>query len=360
MIKVAFNVQPLKTGHKTRGVGTYTKYLLENLKKKSEVEIEEFENLATVKDVDLVHYPWFDLFFHTLPLKKKFPTVVTIFDTIPLIFPTQHPTGIKGKVNLFLQKLSLKSCKQIITDSQSSKKDISNFLKINPTKVKVIPLAADSSFKVLSDAKKLQVKNEYHLPDKFILYVGDANYTKNLPVLIKAFNKLRKMDQFRDLKLILVGGVFLKKVENIDHPELESLKIVNRLISQNNLEEMTIRPGQVDTDDLIGFYNLATVYVQPSLYEGFGLPVLEAFSSGCPVISSGAASLPEVGGRAAVYFDPQNSDQLVKILSEVLLDKSLRSKLSKLGLNQAERFSWEKVADETVKVYEQVVNHGKV
>lgn len=355
MIKVAFNTLPLKTGHKTRGVGTYAKNLLENLQKRSDIKIEEFDKLSTVKEVDLVHYPWFDLFFRSLPFKKKFPTVVTIFDVIPLVFPSQHPLGIRGKGSFFLQKLSLKGCKQIITDSQSAKKDISSFLKIKPDKIQVIPLAADENFKVLPESKKIQIKNKYHLPDRFILYVGDANYTKNLPVLIEAFSKLYNMAEFQDLKLVLVGGVFLKKVENIDHPELESLKAVNRLISQNNLEEVIIRPGQIDIDDLVGFYNLATVYVQPSLYEGFGLPVLEAMSCGCPVISSKVSSLPEVAGKAAVYFDPQNGEQLIKILQQILTDKSLRLKLSKLGLQQAMKFSWEGVADETIKLYHQAL-----
>lgn len=354
MIQVAFNISPLKTGHKTRGVGTYTKNLLNALQKRSDVQVEEFENLSAVGSADIIHYPWFDLFFHTLPFKKKFPTVVTIFDVIPLVFPKQHPLGTKGKINLFLQRLSLSGCKQIITDSLASQKDITIYLQQKVDKIKVIPLAADGHFKVLSGAKLIGIKNKYHLPDRFILYVGDANYTKNLPVLIESFNKLR-LQGFEDLRLVLVGGVFLKKVDNINHAEIESLKSVNKLISQGNFEEFIIRPGQVDTEELVGFYNLATVYVQPSLYEGFGLPILEAMSCGCPVISSMTSSLPEVAGKAAVFFDPESSGQLVKVLQEVLIDKSLRIKLSKLGLQQASKFSWEGVVDETIKAYHQAL-----
>lgn len=355
MIKVAFDASPLKNGHKTRGVGSYTKNLLEKLKARDEAEIIEFSDLRTVKEADLIHYPWYDLFFNTLPIKKKFPTVVTVHDVMPLIFPAQHPVGVKGKINFYLQRYSLLGCKSIITISETSKKDVIKYLKVPSEKISVIAEAANESFRMLSISEKIRVKNKLKLPDKFILYVGDANFVKNLPVLINSFSELVKEAKFKDVKLVLVNGVFLKKVDNIDHPELASLKLVNKLISENNLEESVLRVGQIELEDLVGIYNLASVYVQPSLYEGFGLPVLEAFACGCPVISSNAASLPEVGGDAAIYFDPQNISQLTKILNEVLEDKSLQNKLSNIGLNQAKKFSWERVADETIKVYQKAL-----
>lgn len=348
---VGFNTLPLKNANKTRGVGVYARNLLQALKLNPNIEVKEFENIDDLKNVDLVHYPFFDLFFSTLPLKKKFPTVVTIHDVMPLIFRSQHPPGLKGKLNLFRQKFALKTCKQIITVSEVSKKDAATFLKIPKDKIKVIYEAADSEFKVLSDAQKLRVKRKFNLSDTFLLYVGGANYVKNLPFLIKGFYQLKKDPNFINLKLVLVGGVFLKKVEGFDHPELKSIKEVNFLINKFNLEEKVIRVGQLDKDDLVGFYNLATVYIQPSLYEGFGLPVLEAMSCGTSVVSSNGGSLPEVGGGAPVYFDPTESAQFTKILKEVLQSRSLQDKLSKLGLRQAQKFSWEKAADETIKVY---------
>ncbi|MBU1000862.1 glycosyltransferase family 4 protein [Patescibacteria group bacterium] len=357
-MKIAINHLPLKNAHKLRGVGYYTNHLLEVLKQDTLIQIQEFINLPEVKDADIVHYPWFDLFFHTLPIRKRLPTVVTIHDVMPFVFSEHYPVGLRGKINFFLQKMALKSCSYIITDSKVSKVDIMKHLKIKDEKIAVIPLAADPVFKVLSnDTKLLHTKRQYRLPDQFLLYVGDANWVKNLPFLIEGFCKLVRSESFKDVKLVLVGGVFLKNVENIDHPELQSLKLVNKLIKQYKLEENIIRPGQLKGDDLVSFYNLATAYVQPSIYEGFGLPVLEAFACGAPVISSNRGSLPEVGGQAAVYFDPTNLEQFISITAELLENASLLNKLSRMGLQQAAKFSWEKVAEETKSVYLKVLRN---
>lgn len=350
-MKIAINIFPLQSGHKNRGIGHYTRNLVDNLKKDSTIDVQEFLKLNEVKEADLVHYPWFDFFFHTLPIKKPFPTVVTIHDVIPLKFREHYPFGLRGKVNFFLQKLALKSCRFIITDSKTSKDDIVKYLKVPADKVKVIPLAADPKFKVLNDAKLIQTKRKYHLPDQFLLYVGDANWVKNLPFLVKGFNEIIKSPDFNNVRLVLVGGVFLKNVENIDHPELESLKQVNRMIKEYHLENQIIRPGNIDDSELVAFYNLATLYIQPSLYEGFGLPILQAFACGTPVVSSKAGSLKEVGGAAAVYFDPTNLNQFKSIVVEILQNKSLRTKLSKSGFEQVKKFSWERSTSQTIEVY---------
>lgn len=353
-MKVAFNVKPLKTGHKTRGVGAYTRNLLEQLEK-TDLEIQEFEDINEVKKADLVYYPWFDLFFRTLKLNKKIPTVVTVHDVMPLLYPGSYPLGIRGKINFYLQTRALKSCKQIITISNSSKKDIVKWLRIKEEKITVIPEAASNKFKPLSEARLLAHRRKYNLPDNFLLYVGDANFVKNLPFLVEGLKLLKEDLTYKGIKLILIGGVFLKNVEDIIHPELKSLKQLNRFISDSKLEDSIIRPGQVSEEELICFYNLATVYVQPSLYEGFGLPILEAMSCGTPVLCSKTSSLPEVGGDAAIYFDPQNVNQFVKLLKEVLNDKSLQIKLSKLGLERSKLFSWEKVAKDATKVFESCI-----
>lgn len=352
-MKIALNITPLKTSHKTRGVGYYTKNLLASLKKRTDIEVQEFTRLDEVKDTSVVHYPWFDLFFKTLPLRKRFHTIVTIHDVIPLIFPKQYPLGLKGKVNLFIQKLSLKNASLIITDSENSKKDINQHLKIPLSKIKVVPLAASNEFRILKDAEKLRFKRKYNLVDDFLLYVGDGNYIKNLPFLIEGFKQLISNQEYNNLKLVLVGGVFLKKLDNINHPELDSLKKLNDLIDKYELNKNIIKPGQIETKDLVGFYNLATIYIQPSLYEGFGLPVLEAMVCGAPVISSRVASLSEVGGNAAIYFDPHDLGQFIKVTTELLENPSIRKKLSKLGVNHAAKYSWERVADETVRVYQE-------
>lgn len=356
-MNIAINILPLKTGHKDRGIGLYTSNLINNLRKDPEIKIQEFINPSEIKEADIVHYPWFDFFFHTLPLKKKFKTVVTIHDVIPLLFSEHYPKGLKGRYNLFLQKLALKNCKHIITDSNISKIDISKYLNQPEEKISVVHLAANENFKVQSDTKLIHIKRKYNLPDRFILYVGDGNWVKNLSFLIEGFNKLSKLPDFSDVKLVLINGVFLKNLENIYHPELKELKKVNELIKKYDLGNKVLRPGDLDLDELIPFYNLATVYVQPSLYEGFGLPLLEAFACGTPVLSSNRGSLVEVGGQAALYFDPSKMDQFVSLLKDIISDKSLQAKFSKMGLKRAENFSWKKVIDDTKKIYLNVINN---
>lgn len=351
-MKVAINSLPLRNAHRHRGIGYYTKYLLEGLKQDSSVKVIEFTSPSEIGNAEVVHYPWFDLFFHTLPIKKRLPTIVTIHDVIPLVFPEQYPLGLLGKINFILQKIALRSCKYIITDSESSKRDIVKHLKPRDKKIAVIPLAADQKFKVLTNSVNLlRIKSKYQLPDRFLLYVGDANWIKNIPFLIEGFRQLLKLSGFADIKLVLAGGIFLKDVQDIDHPELTSLKFVNELIKYYGLNKNIIRSGQIEDEELVAFYNLATVYIQPSLYEGFGLPILQAFASGTPVVSSDQGSLREVGGQSAVYFDPTNIKQFVSIVQELLQDRSKLNKLSESGLKQAAKFSWKKVVAETKLVY---------
>lgn len=354
-MKVGINIRPLTSGHKLRGIGYYTESLLKSLEKNEDINIVRFTNLAELRDVDLIHYPWFDFYFHSLPITKKMPRVVTIHDVIPLIFKDRYPTGLKGKLNFILQKVALKGTDNIITDSIASKMDICKFLHIKEDKISVVPLAVHEDFKILGGTKLIIIKREYNLPDEFLLYVGDVNWTKNVPFLIKGFYKITRDSALSGVKLVLVGGPFLKKVDNIDHSELEPLKKVNKLIEELNLESKIIRVGDIDKDQLVAFYNLATLYIQPSLYEGFGLPVLEALSCGTPVVSSNRGSLPEVGGDAVVYFDPENLDQFTKITSEILQNKSLQNKLSKLAIKRSEKFSWKKVAEQTMNVYQKVL-----
>ena len=349
-MKIAFNITPLETGHKTRGVGFYTKNLLRELES-SDLNLIKFKDLKEISSAQVVHYPWFDLFFKTLPLRKKFPTVVTVHDVMPLVFSQQYPIGIKGSLNLLWQKLSLRTVKFIITDSLCSKKDIIKYLNFPSNRVIVIPLAPGNEFKLLSDSEKLRVKRKLSLPDSYILYVGDANYVKNLPFLAEGFRSLIKDNNFPNLKLLLINGIFKKDVSDIDHPELRSLKEFNDLIKKYGLEKNIFRLGQVETEDLVGVYNMATLYVQPSLYEGFGLPILEAMSCGTPVACSTAESLREIASDAVLYFNPKDLNEFISVLRNFLETPSLRQRHSQLGLKQTAKFTWRKVANETIAVY---------
>lgn len=355
-MRVAINIAPLSSGHKERGIGYYTSNLISGLEKIPGIDIIKFKNGDNLKNIDVVHYPWFDFYFHTLPIIQKFPTVVTIHDVMPLIFPNQFPVGLKGKLNFHLQKIALKKCKFIITDSLVSKKDIIDYLKIKEEKIVVIPLAPGNSFKELSDSTLIRVKRKYNLPEKFLFYVGDGNYIKNLPFLIEGFRKLIQDQKYKDIKLVLAGNIFVKKLDNIDHPELESIKKTNELITKLGLENFIIRPGFLSNEDLVAFFNLAFLYIQPSLYEGFGLPILQAMACGTPVISSNAGSLPEISGDAAIFFNPNNLDDFLNRIKMVIQDKSIQYQMVKKGLKQAALFSWNKVAADTLKVYKDSIS----
>lgn len=325
MTKVGIVTSPLKSGHATRGVGFYTKRLLEHLKPlAAKFDIKISEDLT---NCELIHYPYFDLFYHSLPIFKSVKTVVTIHDVIPLEFSEHYPPGLKGRLNLQLQKLALNGAEQIITDSYASVKSIHKYLGVPHSKLKLIYLAADPVFKKVSEPK-----NKYNLPKKFVLYVGDINYNKNIPNLIKAC-------KLAGFPLVIVGK-HAAAVPDLDliHPELCHL--------QNIDWSGVIRLGFVSDNDLVDIYNLATVYCQPSLAEGFGLPLLEALACGTPVACSNTSSLPEIGGQAVSYFDPQNISQMSKVIKTAKNNR---------GEEQAKKFNWDKTAFQTLQVYREVL-----
>lgn len=323
-MKIAINTLPLSTGHKNRGIGIYTKNLIENLKKfDNKNQYVFFENKLTYP-VDIVHYPFFDPFFLTLPIIKRRPTIVTIHDLTPIIFSKYYPRGIRGEIKWMIQKFSLKNSAHIITDSQNSKKDIVKILRINPNKVSVVYLAVSGNYRNLEKGSWVsEIKNKYNLKNNFVLYVGDVNYNKNLPNLYKAFESLSS----ENLDLVLVGSA-----------KFEAPFWAKSL-------------GFVSEEDLAKLYNLAGVLCLPSLYEGFGLPVLEALSCGCQIVTSNNSSLPEIGGEAVFYCNPQNTQDIASKIRDAI---NSPKKISTL-LSQARKFSWEKTVKETVEVYEKIL-----
>ena len=349
MMRVGIVESPHIKEYGLRGVGFYAERLIENLKKIAK-NVFSFEHLSYKKisetgaaNFSLIHFPFFDPFFLTLPLKKTRPTVVTIHDLIPIKFPQHFPRGIQGELKWQLQKYSLKSVKAIITDSLSSKKDILEYTGFSKDNIYSIPLAADKKFKIISNPKLKEVATKYSLTKDFILYVGDLNWNKNLPGLLKAYSSL---DQ--DLNLVIVGRAFLNK--NLQ----ERISLVN-LVERLNLKSKINFLGFIPTDDLVAIYNLASVYCQPSFYEGFGMPILEAMACGCPVVLSKVASLPEIAGKAALFFNPE-VNEIAKALDKVLKDQNLRRELREKGLIQSRKFSWEKTARKTLNVYKKVIN----
>ncbi len=342
-MKIAIDISPLSDLNQVRGVGVYTKNLIESLNKVDKKnEYLYFIKGEKIPQADLIHYPYFDLFFHTLPVFKKAKTIVTIHDLTPLVFSEYYQSGIKGWLKFQLQKLALRDVSTIITVSNNSKNDIKKYLNIKQSKIQVIYSAAQEGYGIIRNKKKLiRIQRQYNLPDKFLLYVGDVDFNKNLSKLMEAIAKIK-------VPLVMIG-------QAIAENNLPQTKILLNKISSLGLEKYILRPGFLPKEDLVGIYNLAYAYILPSLYEGFGLTVLEAMSCGCPVICSQTSSLPEVGGEAALYIDPCSSESMVKTISTLLkLSTTEYKKLQKKSLLHAAKFSWEKTARETIDIYEKI------
>lgn len=336
MIKVAL-VKPPQAGSLVRGGGYYANRLLQALEKFVDVTASDFSLLpGAYSRFDIVHFPFFDEHFFTLPPILPPKLVVSILDCTKLKFPKHFPRGLRAKVAWPWQKALVSNASAVITISQSAKKDITSFFGLDPDKVFVTYLAADKQFQPVEDKKKLEaVVKKYHLPKKFALYVGGVNWNKNIPTLIKACQKIR-------FPLVLIGKEFTASGVDLSHIENQPLKEIRRLAEGDRLVHLL---GFVPTTDLVAIYNLAAVYVQPSIYEGFGLPVLEAMTCGTAVVCGQNGSLPEIAGRAATYADVESLDDLASKIES--------AKPTGKEIAQAKKFSWEKTARETYEVYKQ-------
>lgn len=343
-MKVLFPLKQMHAASSTRGIGVYTRELIAALQKTHHKSKFIARDTRPEKiGADLVHYPYFDPFFLTLKKYVNVPVVITIHDLIPLKFPKHFPLGIKGKIKWFIQRGLAQRVDHIITDSESSKRDILKFIGIDEKRVSVVPLGPNRSQAVQVRLTK-KIAQSYHLPDKYLLYVGDINWNKNVPGLIKTFGSLKDPD----LHLVLVGKVFA------DAPNIPEYHAVKQAIADSGKSDLIHILGFVPSHHLSVIYSLATLYVQPSWYEGFGLPILEAMKFGCPVASSNLGSLPEIGGEAVAYFDP-NKD-MAEVITSLLRSPARREALSAAGLVQAGNFTWNKTAELTYKVYEQVLS----
>lgn len=345
-MKIAIDISPLESGHKVRGVGFYLKNLKEALLQyHSEHHYCFFTHESEISsDIDVVHYPYFEPFFVTLPLVKKYKTIVTVHDLTPLVFPKHFPAGIKGKISWQIQKFNLAKADAIITDSLTSKKDIARYTGIPATKIKAIYLAAGDEFKVIKSSSKQAIKEKYKLPDKFVLYVGDVTWNKNLPRLVKAIKQT-------NLPLVMVGKSLVQKDFDKENPWNRDLIEVQNVTEG---DDRFIKLGFVSTEDLVAIYNSATVLVFPSLYEGFGLPVLEAMQCGLPVVTTKAGSLVEIAGEAAYFVDQYDVTSIANGLEKVFSSEKLQQELTKKGLANAAKYSWKKVSTEMIETYKKV------
>lgn len=348
-MKVAI-IKPPNIGSLSRGIGYYTSHLYASLQDipGCELSLRDLSwNPNAYRGFDLVHFPYFDLFSLTCPIQINCKVVITIHDVIPLLFPNHYPLGKKAKAVLPLQKIVARYAHAIITDSLASKNDLLCELGICEEKLFVTYLAADKIYKKITDMTWLKsVREKYRLPEKFVLYVGGVNWNKNLETLARACLQCK-------IAFVVVGKEAVNEKIDLTHIENKPFALFLE-IAQDHPE--IYRLGFVPDNELAALYSLASVYVQPSFYEGFGLPLLEAMQCGCQVICAKNSSLVEIGGDAVVYSEVSNPSALALTISKTLnLPMTVKRKQVQLQYNQAKKFNWDKTAGETMKIYEKVL-----
>jgi glycosyltransferase involved in cell wall biosynthesis len=272
--------------------------------------------------------------------RKNLKTVITVHDLAFKIFPDQFTKNDLRRLN-FYADYAIKRADKIIAVSQSTKKDIFKFYpKINGDKIKVIYHGFNSELysKKYTNEEIKVVNTKYKIPNtRYLLYVGAIQPRKNLKLLVEAVEKLKEDGKNSDLKLVLVGK-----------PAWMADDILKR-INDSSAKKDIILAGQINFKDLSKIYQGASAFIFPSLYEGFGIPILEAFSSEIPVVCANNSSLPEVGGDAVLYFENNSSQDLAIQIEKVLSGEEIKKDLVVKGLLQLQKFSWEKCARETLK-----------
>ena len=278
---------------------------------------------------------------HLLPNLRRMRSVFTLHDLIFLKYPETHLPLNRWFLTLMMPRF-LRRADAVICVSQWTKDDAVRAYGLDPAKLVVIPEGVDPRFRPVEDAERLAaVRARYQLPERFILCVGTIEPRKNLVALWEAYRQLRQAG--RSDQIVVVGRKGWLYEETF--ARLRAL----------GLEDAVIFPGYVADEDLPVLYSLATCFCFPSLYEGFGLPPLEAMAAGCPVVCSDSSSLPEVCGDAAVLVAPSDVAGLTAALARVLDDGELRAELRGRGLRQAARFTWSETARQTWAVYQSVL-----
>jgi glycosyltransferase involved in cell wall biosynthesis len=293
---------------------------------------------------DLTHIP--HLFY--LPNRLPCPYVVTAHDLLDHMYRARSGSGFKRFLHFNMTRRVLKKAARIFAVSKFTKSEIVKLFGIHPEKIQVVYNAIDQRFLTghASDADRQFLAARYQVAYPFVLYAGRISPHKNLVRIIEAFSALKadlvKQELYPDLKLIIIGDELSK------HPDLR--RTVVRGGVQNDVRFMGFVPIEV----LRIFYDLAKVFVFPSLYEGFGLPPLEAMAHGTPVLTSNTSSIPEVVGNAAVIVNPENVFEISRALERVLLDQPLREKMRQRGYEQVKKFSWETSARRIIEAYQSV------
>ncbi|MBU2568275.1 MAG: glycosyltransferase family 4 protein, partial [Elusimicrobia bacterium] len=273
------------------------------------------------------------------PVFKKCPIVSVVYD-----ITTMKYDGYKEHREIFDLRLknTIKRSKYLISISEYTKNDLCKYYDVQPDRIVVIPLAADEIFNMIEDKERIiAVLRKYKIDERYILYVGNLGPHKNLHRLVNVFEKLKRVHGIPH-KLVLCGKKYWGQ---------EIIETIHRL----NLQEEILVLDYIPDEDLPYIYSGAEMFVFISLYEGFGLPVVEAMACGVPVIASNTTSIPEVVGDAGILVNPLNEEEILTAILKVLNDRQLKKELGLKGINRAKTFSWEKTARETLEVFKRAI-----
>lgn len=284
---------------------------------------------------------------HVIPLIHPAASVVTVHDLGYLHYPESHRAWDRRYLD-WSTRWSARQAAAVLVDSTATGRDLVQAYGISPAKIHVVYLGRDESLRRVEDLDLVaRTRARYNLGERYLLYVGTLQPRKNLARVVEAFARVISQLDLSDVQLVLAG----KKGWSYD--------ALFARVSQLGLDSRVIFPGYVPDADLPALLSGAIAFVYPSLYEGFGIPVLEAGACGVPVITSNTSSLPEVAGDAAILVDPHDVDAIADAMCRIITDEALRAELARRGLENVKRFSWEKCARETLAVLEQVGREGR-
>ena len=309
----------------------------------------QFRNILKRLGCDLVHIP--HLFW--MPRALPCPYVMTVHDVLEHMYRARDHSGLRRSLHFQLTRRVLAGASRIFAVSQFTKNEIHQLFGVAPERIEVVYNAIDERFLRghTNEADRQLIAERYLVTYPFLLYAGAISPHKNLIRIIEAFSALKteleKEQKLPDLKLIIIGD------QLSGHPDLRRTVIKSGV--QNDVRFLGFVPIEV----LRIFYDAAKIFVFPSLYEGFGLPPLEAMAHGTPVVTSNTSSLPEVTGNAAVLVNPENVFEIMRALHRVLVDQALRERMKERGYRQAARFSWEISVRRVLDVYRQVAEDGR-
>jgi glycosyltransferase involved in cell wall biosynthesis len=328
------------------------KYSLKSIPVRGILKLIETTKLYIYDSYQEFNSQKYDIFhstYHKLPsieLTCNLPRLLTVYDLIPVKYPKYVNSSLTNYFEEIINSINIKN-DWVSCISEYTRQEFCEYTGMSLEKVFVCQLAADKQFYPVTNFEIIKETNKnYNIPENqyFLCLASHLDPRKNIPHLINSFVSLITEHPNLDVNLVLIGTTRYKR------PDIEQTL---QKIAQ--YKDRIIITGYVPDEDLSAIYSGATAFVFPSLYEGFGLPILEAMQCGTPVISSNSTSLPEVVGDAGILVDPKDQDQLCQAMLDILTDESLRENLKHKGLERAKQFSWEKCANETVEIYKKII-----